>query len=91
MQQVKTDSHERLLEAAERVTYRYGFGDASLADIAKEAWNSLGNIYYYFKTKDDIGDAIVEAPRGAIPEDVAGVRQSRVAKGTLVRIRSIEN
>lgn len=60
MQKLKTDSHTRLLEAAEKVTYRYGFENASLADIANEARVPLGNIYYYFKTKDDIGDAIVE-------------------------------
>jgi len=60
MQHGKTESHERLLDAAEKVTYRYGFGDASLADIAKEARIPLGNVYYYFKTKDDVGDAIVE-------------------------------
>jgi TetR/AcrR family transcriptional repressor of nem operon len=60
MQQAKTESHARLLEAAEKVTYQYGFGEASLADIAKEARIPLGNIYYYFKTKDEIGNAIVE-------------------------------
>lgn len=60
MQLTKTDSHSRLLEAAEKVTYQHGFGDASLADIAKEARIPLGNVYYYFKTKDEIGDAIVE-------------------------------
>jgi TetR/AcrR family transcriptional regulator, transcriptional repressor for nem operon len=60
MSKLKTDSRARLLQAAEKVTYRYGFSSAALADIAKEAGVPLGNIYYYFKTKDDIGDAIVE-------------------------------
>lgn len=60
MQKLRTDNHARLLEAAEKVTYRYGFETAALADIAKEAGVPLGNIYYYFKTKDEIGDAIVE-------------------------------
>jgi AcrR family transcriptional regulator len=56
----KADNRTRLLAAAEKVTYRYGFGQAALADIAREARVPLGNIYYYFKTKDEIGDAIVE-------------------------------
>jgi TetR/AcrR family transcriptional regulator, transcriptional repressor for nem operon len=60
MQKSKTDNRRRLLRAAEKVTYRYGFGKTALADIAKEARVPLGNIYYYFKTKDEIGDAIVE-------------------------------
>jgi AcrR family transcriptional regulator len=60
MSRLKTDSQTRLLEAAEEVTYRYGFENASLADIANAASVPLGNIYYYFKTKDEIGDAIVE-------------------------------
>jgi AcrR family transcriptional regulator len=33
---------------------------SSLADIAREAEAPLGNVYYYFKTKDEIGEAIVE-------------------------------
>ena len=56
----KADNRTRLLQAAEKVTYRHGFGRAALADIAKEARIPLGNVYYYFKTKDQIGDAIVE-------------------------------
>jgi AcrR family transcriptional regulator len=59
MQRLKADSRTRLLQAAERTTYRYGFGDTALADIAKEAKVPLGNVYYYFKTKEEIGDAIV--------------------------------
>jgi AcrR family transcriptional regulator len=43
-----------------KVTYRRGFGQTALADIAKEAGVPLGNVYYHFKTKDEIGKAIVE-------------------------------
>src|SRR6202451_4018893 len=57
---MKADSRTRLLQAAEKATYLYGFGSASIADIAKEAKVPLGNVYYYFKTKDEIGEAIVE-------------------------------
>src|SRR5215813_6351530 len=56
----KADNRSRLLHAAMRVTYRYGYDTASLADIAKEAKVPLGNVYYYFKTKDEIGGAIVD-------------------------------
>jgi TetR/AcrR family transcriptional regulator, transcriptional repressor for nem operon len=47
-------------DAAVKVTYELGFNDASLADIAKQAHVPLGNVYYYFKTKDEIGDAIID-------------------------------
>lgn len=60
MTKLKTNGHARLLQAAEKVTYRYGFDNAALSDIAKEARVPLGNIYYYFKTKEEIGDAIID-------------------------------
>jgi len=61
MAKVKADTRTRLLQAALKVTYRYGFGDAAIADIAKEARVPLGNVYYYFKTKDDVIAAVIEA------------------------------
>ncbi len=60
MPQAKTDSRERLINAAIKLAYQHGFGKSSLAHIAKEAEVPLGNIYYYFKTKDELGEAIVE-------------------------------
>jgi len=59
MPKERTDNRARLAQAALKVAYRHGFGNAALADIAKEAKVPLGNVYYYFKTKDEIGNAII--------------------------------
>jgi AcrR family transcriptional regulator len=50
----------RLPHAAEAITYRRGFGKTALADIAKAAEVPPGNVYYYFKTKNQIANAIID-------------------------------
>lgn len=50
---------ERLVKAADRLVQRQGFEQTTLADIAKVSEVPLGNVYYYFKTKDAIGEAVV--------------------------------
>jgi AcrR family transcriptional regulator len=52
---------ERLIAAACDLLYRQGIAGTTLADIAEAAEVPLGNMYYYFKTKDDIVAAVVEA------------------------------
>ncbi len=54
------DKRSRLIGAAADLAYRNGFASTSLADIARDADVPLGNIYYYFKTKAEIGEAIVD-------------------------------
>ncbi len=60
---------ERLIETARDLFYHQGFAKTSLKDIANRADVPLGNIYYYFKTKDDLGLAAAESLR----EEVASV------------------
>src|SRR5712671_1909046 len=60
MAKTHIDKRSRLVSAAVELAYQNGFGPTSLADIAREAEVPLGNVYYYFKTKDEIGGAIVE-------------------------------
>jgi len=59
----RDDKRRRLASAASDLTYAHGFGQVSLADIAEAAGVPLGNVYYYFKTKTAIGEAVV-AQRG---------------------------
>ena len=57
------DKRERLVDAAAKLFHQQGFGRTTLADIAGEADVPLGNIYYYFKTKEALGEALVEQQR----------------------------
>jgi len=56
----ETNKRSRLLEAANRLVHAQGFNQTTLADIAQEAQVPLGNVYYYYKTKEDIGTALIE-------------------------------
>ncbi len=56
----KTDKRVRLIEAAKLLIHQQGFNLTTLADIAQEADVPLGNVYYYFKTKEAIGIAVIE-------------------------------
>lgn len=55
-----SDKRLRLVEAAATLAHRRGFRETSLAEIAAEAGVPLGNVYYYFKTKDALAEALIE-------------------------------
>lgn len=55
-----TSKRTRLIEAANKLVYAQGFNQTTLANIAQEADVPLGNVYYYYKTKEEIGAALIE-------------------------------
>jgi len=55
-----SDKRERLVAAAKDLIHRQGFGPTTLADIAEASGVPLGNVYYYFKTKEEIGAAVID-------------------------------
>lgn len=56
----KNDKRDRLVVAADKLIYEKTFHTTTLADIAILADVPLGNVYYYFKTKESIVDAVLE-------------------------------
>jgi TetR/AcrR family transcriptional repressor of nem operon len=52
---------ERLIAAATRLLHQQGIERTTLAGIASAADVPAGNVYYYFKTKDDVIAAVIEA------------------------------
>jgi len=54
------DKRTRLVDTATKLAHTQGFRETSLADIAGAAHVPIGNVYYYFKTKEELGEAVVE-------------------------------
>lgn len=55
-----SDKRGRLIEAAKSLLHRKGFQGTTLADIARESGVPLGNVYYYFKTKEDLCQSVID-------------------------------
>ena len=67
----RTDKRVRLVEAADKLFYEQGVNITTLANIAALAEVPLGNVYYYFKSKESIILAVIERRRQAIQAQFA--------------------
>jgi TetR/AcrR family transcriptional repressor of nem operon len=56
-----SDKRERLVEAGRQLIHGKGFGRTTLADIAEASGVPLGNVYYYFKSKEELLAAVTDA------------------------------
>ncbi|GAC1374781.1 MAG: TetR/AcrR family transcriptional regulator [Ktedonobacteraceae bacterium] len=56
-----TPKRERLIEAAQTMFYHQGVNRTTLADIANRAQVPLGNVYYHFRTKEALVEAVIQA------------------------------
>jgi len=54
------DKRDRLIQMAVTLVYQQGFHQTTLAQIAQQAQVPLGTVYYFFKTKEALGQALVE-------------------------------
>src|SRR5690242_10686325 len=64
---------ERLVAAATQLLHEQGIERTTLADIAKAADVPAGNVYYYFKTKDEVIAAVIEAHTQQVRTTLAAI------------------
>ena len=74
---------ERLVAGACRVLYEQGVERATLSDIAEAADVPVGNVYYYFKTKDDLVAAVIDAHAAEIRTRLGALERHRTPKARL--------
>jgi TetR/AcrR family transcriptional regulator, transcriptional repressor for nem operon len=76
----------RLVTAARRVLYEHGVEKTTLADIAAAADVPLGNVYYYFKTKDALVSAVIKGYQDSYGEVNAELEQQ---EGPVNRLKAL--
>ncbi|MBF6244117.1 TetR/AcrR family transcriptional regulator [Nocardia elegans] len=80
---------ERLAAAAAEVFHRQGVEKTTIADIARAAEVPVGNVYYYFKTKDQLIRAAIGAHAHSLEGFLAELdREARPADRLRALIRS---
>jgi TetR/AcrR family transcriptional repressor of nem operon len=62
-------TRQRLLQAAFREVYRYGFQSAGIDTILAATNVTKGALYYHFESKESLGYAIVEEIVAKLPRD----------------------
>ena len=58
MQVKKNDMMKDILRAAEEEFFNHSYKNVSMRNIAKKANRTLGNLYHYFSSKEDIVEGI---------------------------------
>ena len=74
---------ERLVASASDLLHRNGVARTTLADVANAAEVPLGNVYYYFKTKDELVQAVIDAHADAIRAMLGSFERHRSPRARL--------
>lgn len=70
------NKRERLIDSAAILFHQFGLTATSLADIAKHADIPIGNVYYYFKTKEELALAALNRRREQFAVSYAKLQES---------------
>lgn len=72
-ERITKDPEERrqeLIDAAERLFMEKGYEATAVSDIVQDVGVAQGTFYYYFRSKEEILEAIIEKDMAALEDDV---------------------
>ncbi|HEX3556661.1 MAG TPA: TetR/AcrR family transcriptional regulator [Thermoanaerobaculia bacterium] len=78
-QQKVQEKKREILDAASRVFRRRGLQSTGMRDIAAELGMAVGNLYYYFKDKEELLAYVQEGTLEGLLDLAAKVRKSRLS------------
>ena len=79
----------RLVESADKLFHEQGIRNSTLANIAQRSDVPLGNVYYYFKSKDSIVSAVIEYRKKILQQQLKQLNAIDDAKSRLVNLIKI--
>ncbi len=95
-QKLKDEVRQAIIDAAKQEFLEKGYKNASMRSIAKKANMTVGNLYRYFKSKEDINLYIVVPTYKMIDATIKSLTQNKVSMETRVfnvkpNIKELEN
>ncbi len=67
---MKLDVKEKIVSVAQRIFQRYGFRKTTMDEIAHEARKGKSSLYYYFKSKEEVFQAVVEKEAALLRSEI---------------------
>jgi len=87
---VPEERKQELIETAERLFLVKGYEQTTVADIVREIEVAQGTFYYYFSSKEEILEAIIERDITALEEDVRQI-MSREDTNSAIKLNAVVN
>jgi TetR/AcrR family transcriptional regulator len=84
---IPEEKRKRVLDSAKRAFAHHGYAGTNVNLVAQEAGISVGSLYQYFRTKEDIFLALIEYSHGLLAGIIDGIFASD--PGFLPRVRRI--
>ena len=78
-----TGKRQRLVASARELIHKRGVEKTTIADIAQAADVPVGNVYYYFKTKDELVDAAIDGHAADVRAMLGSLARHRTPQARL--------
>lgn len=85
-QDLKDPFREEILNGAKELFERFGFKKTTMEDIAKQVGKSKSALYYYYKTKEEIFEAVILNEIGTSQDMVAEVIKKEESAASKFRV-----
>jgi len=67
---MKKDVKEEIVSVAQKMFKRFGFRKTTMDEIAVVACKGKSSLYYYFKSKEEVFEAVIEKEAAILREDI---------------------
>jgi AcrR family transcriptional regulator len=64
---------QQILQAAQQLFQKHGYQKVTMDDVAKAVGKGRSSLYYYYKNKDEVFDAVMDAEISDIIDEIARV------------------
>ncbi len=78
-------TREKILKVASRIFGKYGFQKTTMDEIARTAHKAKGSLYYYFRSKEELFLAVVEAEMETLRQALLEVMKNPSDASSMIR------